>query len=131
VDRLGKFIVGIYLGVLVGLGVHSLEATAQGESPIHPAGETVMLQPAPPPAPTASSSQIAIATPMGPTVLDMGNLTVPGALVIVAWMFLRHLKEGGGWKPTITVEARIVTTEAEDTGGFRLMRVEHTDPGGG
>lgn len=31
--------------------------------------------------------EVAMSTPVGPMTFDLGNLTLPGAIVIVAWMF--------------------------------------------
>lgn len=83
-DPVSKAILGAYfggLGVLGALGGSA--ALAQG----------------------LEQGTAAIASPVGTMVVDLGNLTMPGAMVVCTVLVLRHLA-ANPWRPTVVLEHR-------------------------
>lgn len=88
-DPVSKAILGVYLGSLGLLGaLGGSEAVAQG-----------LEQGTVPP------SAVALASPVGTMVVDLGNLTMPGAMVVCTVLVLRHLA-ANPWRPTVVLEHR-------------------------
>ena len=98
------------LSVLALFGGFVAWAQAQGEA--LPAGLTTAL--------AVPASEVAVATPLGPVMLDLGNLTMPGALVVCTWLVLK----AGGIPIRLQVDDK--RHREENSGIFRLVREEPT-----